>query len=284
MSIKADHNLYPGINPHLNSALQQPGGGWQSFHTYHLILLAQHVNAALPLTYYAQPEASLQIRIYDPPVERDSPHRPDMLISRLAGRAETPSVTAIHLAPTHVLALDEALDPFDDLVALVIYQDDRPVTRIELLSPANKWPGSYYHTYIGKRAEALHSGLRVIEIDFLHERRPTLTTIPDYSTREAEALPYHILVMDPRLMREEGPVKEYGFGISDPLPVLSLPLDGTDVVPVDFGSVYQQTLRERPYPHRIDYAQEPANMSAYTEADQAAIRAYMARIREERGA
>jgi len=29
MPIRADRNMYPGINPHLNSALQQSGGGWQ---------------------------------------------------------------------------------------------------------------------------------------------------------------------------------------------------------------------------------------------------------------
>jgi hypothetical protein len=284
MPIRADHNLYPGINPHLNSALQQPGGGWQSFHTYHLIMLAQQLNSALPGAYYAEAEASLQIRVYDPPAERDSPHRPDVLISRLAGEPVTEAVAIINPAPTQVLALDEALDPFEELVALVIYHDNRPVTRIELLSPANKPPGSYYTTYIGKRAEALHGGLCVVEIDFLHERRPTLTSIDDYSAGETGALPYHILIMDPRLMREEGPIKEYSFGLLDSVPVLNLPLDGKDVVPVDFGSIYDQTLRQRPYLYKIDYAQEPANMSAYTPADQSAIRARMAQIAQEYGA
>ncbi len=33
MSIQADTNLYPGINPHLNSRLQQHNGGWKGFHS-----------------------------------------------------------------------------------------------------------------------------------------------------------------------------------------------------------------------------------------------------------
>ena len=284
MPIRADRNMYPGINPHLNSALQQSGGGWKSFHTYHLIMLAQHLNSALPGAYYAEAEASLQIRVYDPPAERDSPHRPDVMISRLAGAPATEAVAISNPVPTHVLTLDEALDPFEELVALVIYHDNRPVTRIELLSPANKAPGSHHDSYISKRAETLHSGLRLVEIDFLHERRPTLTSIPDYSAKEAGALPYHILLMDPRLSRVEGPIKEYSFGLLDPLPVLNLPLDGEDVVPVDFGNIYDQTLRQRPYLYKIDYAQEPVNMGAYSEADQAAIRAQMAQIAQNLGA
>jgi len=99
--------------------------------------------------------------------------------------------------------------------------------------------------------------------------------------------------MDPRLSRVEGPIKEYSFGLLDPLPVLNLPLDGedvvpvdfgNDVVPVDFGNIYDQTLRQRPYLYKIDYAQEPVNMSTYSEADQAAIRAQMAQIAQNLGA
>jgi len=47
MPIHSDENLCPGINPHLNSALQQRNGGWKSFHAYHLIHMADQLNAIL---------------------------------------------------------------------------------------------------------------------------------------------------------------------------------------------------------------------------------------------
>ncbi len=33
MPLHSDKNLYPGINPHLNSYWQQPDSEWASFHT-----------------------------------------------------------------------------------------------------------------------------------------------------------------------------------------------------------------------------------------------------------
>jgi hypothetical protein len=36
MPIHSNHNLYPGVNAHLNSLLQQKNGRWQSFHGAHI--------------------------------------------------------------------------------------------------------------------------------------------------------------------------------------------------------------------------------------------------------
>jgi hypothetical protein len=77
--------LYPGINPHLNSALQQHGGDWKSFHAFHLVHIAGVLNRIMPLNYSAKAEESLQISVYDAvflyPEGRISDLTADVLIS-----------------------------------------------------------------------------------------------------------------------------------------------------------------------------------------------------------
>jgi hypothetical protein len=60
MPIHSKTNLYPGINAHLNSFLQQEGGGWESFHAEHIIDLRRVLAQTLPRGYYAVAEKSLQ--------------------------------------------------------------------------------------------------------------------------------------------------------------------------------------------------------------------------------
>ncbi len=61
MAIHSDHNLYPGVNPHLNSYLQQPCGGWESFHGKLIGEIVLELDRTLSPNYYAVNEKSLQI-------------------------------------------------------------------------------------------------------------------------------------------------------------------------------------------------------------------------------
>jgi hypothetical protein len=287
MPIRSDRNLYPGINPHLNSALQQPGGGWRSFHARHLIYIADHIEPNLPDGYIIRPEESIQVsRLEDefnpgPP----RPSVPDILILR---QLETSTPSSI-VSPARYEAANQVIpiarfmdDPEDTLSGLVIYRDKQPVTRIELLSPANKPGGSHYPLYMDRRLETLVAGLRLVEIDYLHERRPISRDIASYRDRSPGAYPYHILVSDPRPSLEAGQTHIFHRGVLETLPVFSVPLEGQEQVMLDLGAVYNHTLSRRSIAEDIDYAQEPANMSAYTGADQAAIRAHMAQIAQEK--
>jgi hypothetical protein len=287
MSIRADHNLYPGINPHLNSALQQPGGGWRSFHAHHLIHIADLLDATLPPGYTAKPEESIQISLLPDEFNPGPPQRsiPDILIVRTSDALWSSSGTALAEPepPTLVLPVWERLldDPEDSLSGLVLYKARQPVTRIELLSPANKPGGSHYGTYLQHRQETLRAGLRLVEIDYLHERSPIKRDIPSYRDREPNAFPYHILINDPRPAIDQGQTRIFSRGVLDLLPVIRIPLGDDDGVQFNTGEAYNFTLSRRTYTEDIDYAQEPVNMSAYTEADQSAIRARMAQIAQE---
>lgn len=147
MPIRSKTNLYAGINPHLNSALQQKGGDWRSFHSYHIIHIAEYLNQHLPEAYVAKPEKSLPNGTYDGeslPIRASSPQA-DIPISH-----EEPPITGqtpdMIQTDTPVLTLPMALyvDTDDELDSLVICHDrsGKAVTRLELLSSANMPKGS----------------------------------------------------------------------------------------------------------------------------------------------
>jgi hypothetical protein len=79
-------NRYPGINPHLNSALQQRGGGWRSFHAAYLIHLFDWLDEILPENYCVTPEESLQIGVYDSEFEDTDTTIADLLVRGRSGR------------------------------------------------------------------------------------------------------------------------------------------------------------------------------------------------------
>jgi hypothetical protein len=192
--------------------------------------------------------------------------------------------------PTLTIPLTETVDDLEEISSAVIYRIEdgelpgKPVTRIELLSPANKPPGSYSGDYLIKRAETLYSGLHLVEIDYLHENRPLFARIPDYSARTGAAYPYHFIISDPHPTLHEGRVHIYSFGVFDPIPALDIPLAGGDTVRVDFGAVYNRTFESsRLFRRLVDYVQEPVNFDAYSEADQERIQAKMAEITASAG-
>ncbi len=274
-------NPYPGVNPHLNSLLQQKNGGWHIFHTYFLTNMADWLNRIFPDYYYAAPEESLQISIYDiqtfPPQLRQSWTKPDVLISK----TDTPAI-AITAANTHAPTLTLPVwvkDEPDNVTGVVIYTaNEQAVTRIELLSPANKPGGSHYGQYLEKRQETLHSGLCLVEIDFLHERPPIIPLLPDYTTGDTQAFPYYVLVTDPRPTVKTGNTAFFGIGVMDRLPVIAVPLAGSDSVGLDIGAVYDTTFNKRPFPQRVNITQPPLRFDAYSPLDKQRIIRHMATL------
>jgi Protein of unknown function (DUF4058) len=277
-------NRYPGINPHLNSRLQSPGGGWETFHASCIEHLAMVLETQLPENYLPFTEKSLQVTLVESDTEvliaNLGTRYPDVFVThegdKIAGNQQFSATT-----PTLTLPLVDSFDEEEILMGLVIYRFTSrelpgvPVTRIELLSPANKPGGSNYAQYIRNRRETLLAGLRLVEIDWLHETRPIIPTIPSYPDHEAESYPYSIIVSDPRPSIEQGKTDVYSFRLSQPLPIINIPLDGSDVVTLDFTHVYNETIERRRFFSLIDYAQLPARFETYSDTDQAYIRQHM---------
>jgi hypothetical protein len=292
MPILSARNLYPGINAHLNSYLQAERGGWRSFHAEHIIDLARVINEKLPAGYFTRPEMSLQID----EVESFTGFKqagytiPDTMIYQGRSLPRTESAAPAIAIPVMELPLIETVEEEDTLTGLMVYQmgsaseDERPVTRVELLSPANKPGGSHYDQYLAKRISTLKAGLRLVEVDYLHESRPVTRGQPSYKDQHQGSSPYMILIHNPNPTFEEGRTQFYPIAVDQPLPHIAIPLLGTDEVVVDFGEAYRRTYENSTYyPIRMDYATEPVNFERYHADDQARIRNVLANIRTQQG-
>lgn len=277
MPVHQRDNQYRGVNAHLHSLLQREGGGWEMFHAAHITHLTDALDVILPEGYYVLNEKSLQLSVIGADYEKRSISRPDVAIYR----DSTYTVSGTSLPDSTAVATIPLMDTFVEdapLDTAVIYRIDAvdgkiPVTRIELLSPANKPAGSHYRTYMSKRQETLESGVNLVEIDYLHESRPITTALKSYPDREPNAYPYTILVNNPHPSLSEGRTTIYGFHVGDSIPVISLPLVETEALEVNLGGVYNTTFSRNRYYGMVavDYGVEPVNFAAYDESDQTRI-------------
>ena len=288
MPINATKNLYPGVNAHLNSFLQQEDGGRESFHTEYLVALRQTLEKRLPPNYYAITEKSLQISEFAFGEQTRRRTSPDVTVYQRERSATRVTTSSAAVAPSMIVPLAKLLYDDDDyLVSVIVYQMEGgkypgiPIVRIELLSPANKPHGSYYQQYRAKRLQTLRSGLLLVEIDFLHETHPLLAEFPSYPDHEDGAFPYTIMVSKPHPTPEEGQAEVYNIGADSILPVINIPLADDDKAELDFGSAYNLMLENaRAFQVIIDYEQDPVNFDRYSPDDQAKIGALLQDIRK----
>jgi hypothetical protein len=286
MPIYASKNQYRGVNAHLNSFIQNVSGEWESSHSAHVAILAFNLDASLPRGYYARIEKALQIREESSEVS----HRPRPDISVFARLPVGPvAVAEIATPPTTTMPLVNTVDFAEEeyLNAVVVYQATeekllgRVVTRIELLSPTNKPSGRGYWQYRDKRKANLHSGVPLIEIDYLHQSHSVIGNLPSYPDGEKGAFPYTVTVSDPRPSFDQGVSKTYACGVDEPLPTIEVPLAGEDRLPFNLGKVYNETFeRTRFYQSVVDYAEKPLAFDTYSPADQEHILKRMAFLAE----
>lgn len=284
MPLHFDDNRYPGVNAHLNSALLQPDGGWESFHANWVIQLQAALEKALPRTYYAVAEKSLQIsEMASETLQRT---RPDVSVYQLRRTTDAPPAIAGETAPTAVLSLRDALEEMVDALSSVgIYEvvagrvPGRLVTRLEVLSAGNKPPATYAPQYLGRRYETLRAGVNLVEIDLIHTRRPVTHLVPSYPDQHPQATPYLVLVSHPQPRPSDGQLRVYHVSIRDPLPQLAVPLSGEETAMLDLQAVYNRTFNStRLFALLVDYASDPLAADTYNTADREWIRAFSNRL------
>lgn len=272
---------YKGINAHLNSYLQQRAGGWESFHATHIIRVWESLDQSLPKNYYTLAEKSLQIsEVGDDKPKRTT--RPDVGVYQATPSDEAVAVATDAKTPTLTLPLFDPTTEVDDyMTAIGIYKIDsgelpgKLVTRLEVLSPANKRGGSYAH-YAQKRLQTLQSGINLVELDYLHETPSIDNRVPSYPDRQENATPYYALVSYPQPDFENGTMLLYSMAINEALPIIPIPLVGEDAAALALQDTYAATIQARAFQLMIDLTNPPKNMDAYTEADQQYIREVMA--------
>jgi hypothetical protein len=223
--------------------------------------------------YTAIMEQSLQIRRWHSDEGRTI--RADIVIGdkQPAPRFGVATSREHQLTVAEMVANVEVEKPY---MALAIYQGNadlgEPVAWLELLSPSNKGKGTDAQLYLSKRDLTLMAGIVFVELDYLHESPSTFLRLGDYSVHAANAHPYRIVVLDPRPDFETGPASCKEFDVDDPVPVMTIPLNGPDVLEFDFGAAYQRTFNEMLYGlESVDYNQLPMNFDRYSPADQTRI-------------
>jgi hypothetical protein len=287
MALHLRKNQYRGVNAHLQSFFQNHGG-WTSFHGRYIIYLSNMISDRLPAGYLVDAEQSLQIREFHPDTgERIRRPEPDVgIYERNPDAPKTPPASGESIA-TLTQPIIETLEFNEDLyhLALMVYEvvEDavlgRPILRIEVLSPSNKPGGDGYTLYQEKRYMTLKSGLRLVEIDFLHETRSPVKGVPRYP-RQPDSHPYHITVSDPTPSFETGLAKTYSFDVDQPIPIIALPLSNGNTIEIDWGGVYDQVFESlEAYSVRVDYEKLPDRFETYSPADQERIQQVMARAK-----
>jgi len=274
-------NPYQGINPHLNSLLQTSGttdqpAMWSTFHARHITYICDFLNDGLPSNYIALSEQSLQVMGDDwggkSVVKRP---KPDVSVFRTRS-APVSLARSIDIQATWEAELIDVLDPEKMLTGVVIREVNaqaklgKIVTRLELLSPANKMEGSQYSAYRIKRLESLQVGIPLVEIDYLHETTSPIENLPHYPD-EARSYPYYIAVTDPRPTWNQGEILVYGFGVNMPVTKAPIPLKDDEVIGFDFNPVYQHTFERGRWNQLLDYTEAPLRFDTYRGDDQTTI-------------
>jgi hypothetical protein len=123
----------------------------------------------------------------------------------------------------------------------------RVITTIEILSPTNK-RGQGRQKYEDKRQRVLSSRTHLVEIDLLRSGE----SLP---MNDAISSDYHVLIS----READRPGADlYPFNLQDPMPIIPIPLQATDVEPtIDLKQIIEEIIVRSGYTHFIDYTIDP---------------------------
>ncbi len=222
---------FPGMDPWLERAAVFP-----SLHNGLVIHLQEALNAVLPPQYVATNDS----RVYVDPELRRVPDLGVLGPDRPAA-GDTATIAAVMTGVgLRAAGTEPASDPVEETyLEIRSVDDDRLVTAVEVVSPANKRPGEDGRvSYQQKQGEYRASGVNLVEIDLLRGG-PHTTAVPEARLRAvAGACDYHVCVAVAGVPREYyvAPIR-----LTDRLPVLAIPLDrGVTPVTVDLQGVFDR--------------------------------------------
>lgn len=241
----------PGMDPFLESPDRFP-----TFHNVFLVYLHEQLQGRLPTDY----SVSLEERTYieaadDPPSRRVA--IPDLSVKSSEGIATGTALATLDVAEEPLwLAFDEEETTEN---YLNIYHGRQPnerlVTTIELLSPANKAEGSRGRDlYMHKQQDLVAAGVHLVEIDLLRVGRHA-TAIPESYVRNLAGNPtYHISI---REFHRPDRIGIYPIPLRNPLPAIRIPLlPGDGTVQADLQPLMNRAWDAGPFRKRVRYAVE----------------------------
>lgn len=217
---------------------------WPDFHARCINYLCEALAERLPDSYEARIGERVSLVHYPPKtVKRIGP---DVAVTRRKGPATTHTV-ASGVATIEPVTMPNVLgeEVGDTYIEIRRRPDRMLVTVLELLSPANKEEPDR-GAYIEKRDGLLRQQVHLFELDLLlgGERLPFERPLPpgDYYAFVSRA-------------DRRPDCDVYAWRVTDPLPILPVPLRAPDPdVLIDLGAVMATTYERGRYARSLDYA------------------------------
>jgi hypothetical protein len=239
---------FPGMDPYLEDP-----AGWPNLHLNLVAEINATLNRDLRPKYFARAEERVYVSDLDDPGRRVI--APDVLLLQTHARGGK-DIGPFESAGASVVA--------DPIVATTWFEEEireprveivdaarrRVVTVIEVVSPANKVPGSRgRESYRKKRSEVMASRTHWVEIDLL---------------REGQSLPVQELLPPADYLVHVSPVERRPSGLVWPillpqrLPVIDIPLgDGDPAYRLDLQHILDTMYDRSSYDLSVDYTQDP---------------------------
>ena len=239
---------FPGVDPYLENPLY-----WRGFHNGFITFFTDALNAVRPQGFAANYEE----RVYVVPTEHAI--YPDVLVVHRSPDLPFPGVgatAAIEPGAPHGILTAYPEEIHEGFVEVRSADDwDQVVAIIEVLSPANKAPGSVgREEYLRKQREILQSRTNLLEIDLLRKGAHTVAA-------PLEGLRQHGRWDGLICLHRPTDPHRYAFWLSrlrEPLPPVRVPLTPeTPDVLLDLQAIYDRTYDAGPYRRRLDYRTDP---------------------------
>lgn len=232
---------FPGMDPYLEERSL-----WPDVHNRLIVALADDLAPRLRPRYFV----AVEERTYTVKTSGLTfAGRPDLAVTQVHE-----AVVAYRISPPVRQAGVTTVElPVPDIVRETYLEirdrDDRVVTVLEILSPANKVPGKGRDLYERKRSRVLHSLTNLVEIDLLRAGQPT-ELVGNYP-------PSHYRILVSRKATRPRADLHY-WSVRDPIPDFPLPLQPDEAEPtVALNQLLHDLYDRAGYDLRIDYSQAP---------------------------
>ena len=237
---------FPGMDPYL----EHPGL-WPGVHQRLITYIADELNSRLPPGYIADIGERLYV------VEPDRSIYPDAIILEqpLASAIRSEGRGGVMTASDPPWELSVTAPQIREVFVQILAGADygQVVTAVEVLSPANKAPGSEGHRlYRTKQRELLHSEVSLLEIDLLRSGAHSVAAPLDELVHRGT---WDYLV-SLRRGSARGRFQVWPATVRERLPRIHVPLrePDSDLV-LDLQALFERCYDHGPYAKRIDYGE-----------------------------
>lgn len=230
---------------------------WRSVHARLVVAGCDALNEVLPQGLLAVIEERLYVEM---PEVYERTIYPDIRVVRhkevpeyqSPERGASSTATRTRTRPIYIEILSEPIT--ETYINIIEPAGERVITTIEVLSLANKLPGTGQAQYLKKQQETIQAGVNLVEIDLLRSGEWVLS-VPETYLHAPDRTPYRVCVF-----RAERPTfrEFYPIELREPLPIINIPLRPTDAdAPLDLQALLNKVYEQGRYHLLIDYRQAP---------------------------